>query len=243
MKEPNLATKRLFQMLELFRESQHPLSAGDIAEHLDCPKSSLNVLLRDMTALGYMTIDRKKRTYFPSPKLQHMSDWILDAIIRDPRLLAMIRDLREKTDETVVLSMRNDLEMEAVKVETSSQAISLTVQAGFRFPMWTSAVGHAMLAVLPSQELARLHDRATRQLDIPALDAIRGQLDEVRRRGCAISYGTVLSDVGAIAAPLTDAFGAQDLVISLGGPKQRVHAREQALVNILCRSNAVRKFT
>ncbi len=58
-------------------------------------------------------------------------------------------------------------------------------------------------------------------------------MSRVRDAGYATGYGTVLERVGAIAAPLPVTFSGRELVLSLGGPEERVRPREKQLAETL----------
>ena len=231
--ECNISIKRLFQILELFRREQRPLTASAIQGAVDCPRSSLNLLLKNLVNLDYLTLHRKSSAYFPSVRLEDLTAWILPSILQDHRIGEWLEKLKNQTGETVVLTMRSDLEMEVVRVATSTQAIALRMACGSRIPVWSSAVGFAMLASLTGTELKRLYFRSQ---GIPrySLNDIRKEIKQIRERGFAVSYGWVLEGVGALATALPVTFSGRELVLSIGGPSERVEKKEAQLGETLC---------
>jgi DNA-binding IclR family transcriptional regulator len=229
----NISISRLFALLELFEKERRPLTAAELQQYTDCPRSSLNLLLRGLVDLGYFTYHSKTAGYFPSIRLDRLGSWILPTVLQDSAVGKLLDDLRRATQETVILSMRSDLDMEVVRVATGHQAISLNIQRGYRFPIWHTAVGQAALSTLNPTELARLHRRGSPP-DTLSLNEARRTAAQVRERGYAVGYGAVLDRVGAIAAPLPMTFSGRELVLSVGGPEERVRQREAQLADTLC---------
>ncbi|TQV86198.1 helix-turn-helix domain-containing protein [Exilibacterium tricleocarpae] len=231
--DANISIKRLFQILELFQRERRPLTASTIQQLVDCPRSSLNLLLKSLINLDYLTLHRKSNAYFPSVRLEELTAWILPSILQDHCIGESLERLKNRTGETVVLSMRSDMEMEVIRVATSTQAIALRMACGSRIPIWSTAVGCAMLASLAGGELKRLYFRA-RQSPKRSLNEIRAETKLIQERGFAVSYGAVLEGVGALAAALPVTFSGRELVISVGGPSERIAKKEQQLGAILC---------
>lgn len=228
----NISITRLFEILELFAIERRPMTAAEIQDRTGCPRSSLNLLLRGLVSLGYFTFHKKTAGYFPSVKVERLGAWILPTVLSDSAVGKLLDALRKSTMETVILSMRSDLDMEVLQVATSHQAIGLNIREGFRFPIWSTAVGQAALATLNSADITRLYRRAPSGCKL-SLNDVRRAAQKVREHGYAVSYGSVLEDVGAIAAPLPVTFSGRELVLSVGGPEQRVRCREQELAKTL----------
>ncbi len=228
----NISITRLFTLLELFERERQPMTAAELQQRTGCPRSSLNLLLRGLVELGYFTFHTKTASYFPSVRFDRLGNWILPTVLQDGAVGRLLDELRQATHETVILSMRSDLDMEVVRVATSHQAIGLNIQCGYRFPIWHTAVGQAALSTLTPTELARLYRRGSPP-DHISLNDVKRIASRVRDAGYAAGYGTVLERVGAVAAPLPITFSGRELVLSLGGPEERVRPREKQLAETL----------
>ena len=224
----NISITRLFQILELFKTEQRPLTATFIQNATGCPRSSLNLLLKSVVNLGYLTFHRKTNAYFPCIQLEQLTSWLLPTILQDHSVGALLNKLRAITRETVILSMRSDLDMEVVRVATSNQAIALHISPGARFPIWSTAVGLAALSSLKQTELKRLYHRSG-SLPKDSLNGTLRAINAMRKRGYSVSAGAVLEHVRALAAPLPTTFAGRELVLSVGGPDDRIAKNEQAL--------------
>ena len=70
---------RVLRVLELFEKHQTPLSATQICNSLDLPKSSANALLKSLVQLGYLSIDGPTKNYFRHSRSQ---SWGTGCLVR-----------------------------------------------------------------------------------------------------------------------------------------------------------------
>ncbi len=183
--------------------------------------------------LGWLTIDRRRSTYFPGARLARLTGWLLSESLLDDAVLRALDVLSRSTQETVTLSCANDLDVEIIHACGPITGIHLVVQEGQRIPLWGSAIGTAYLSTLPDTTIRSMyrrseHDAPERRPAIPiarALAAVR----QARRDGFAFIDSFVVSGVAAISAPLPDHIGPRPLVVSVGGPVERVRARTAQL--------------
>lgn len=232
--DAGLALKRSFQILEIFHEQKRPLKATDLQRIMACPKSSLMLVLKGMVTLGYLNHDGTSRTYFPSVRLQQVSEWIVEAITRGPALRRAAVELRDKVNETVVISAKSHDDMEVAIVEASHRPIMLQLPVGSRLRLWSTAVGCAYLMQKRDSEVRQMY--AARLRDdpaIPPLDDVLARVRAARSAGFAMSIGTAIPDLAALACPLTVREHQLALVLSVGGPIRRVRENWRFLADRL----------
>jgi DNA-binding IclR family transcriptional regulator len=231
---------RIAALLELFERERRPLTSQEIAQHLGIPRSSLGTLLKALVGLRWLAADRRRATYFPGARLARLTGWLQGEALIDDRLRDGVSRLCRLTGETVSLSAVGDLDLEVILVDSQDVGVQLVVQPGRRMPLWTSAVGTAHLASLPDATVRSMHARTQRR-------AMRGgqgappPLAEVLRRvratraagGVAFASAAVVDGVAAVAIGLPAELGPRPLVLSVGGPSERIAAArapiEQAL--------------
>jgi IclR family transcriptional regulator, acetate operon repressor len=113
----------------------------------------------------------------------------------------------------------------------------MVVQLGRPFPLHTGASSKAMLAFLPAAERAEYlttHDLVrltTATLTEP--DALSAQLEQVRERGYASSFGERDASAGSVAAPIFDRDGHLAAVISVSGPLERFRDESEQAAALL----------
>ncbi len=222
---------RLLRIFDLFASRKAPLTSREMAEALDSPKSSLTALLKIMVDERILNVDRSSNTYFPSPRMTEAVDWVVPHMFGGAAVEHVMEELRERTGETVLLTVRSDLETEVIKVVDSPQEVSLSVRPGRRMSLWDSAVGEAMLSAMPDRTLYALIRRANRQGIRPELNShvVMRTIKRVRAEGVATGYGRVISGVGAVAAAMPFAYFGRELALSVGGPEARVRDNESSL--------------
>ena len=151
---------RTLRVLELFAAERTPLGAAEISRRLAWPKSSTNVLLRSLASLGYLTVDPGSIEYFPSPKVAaSLGEWIPDTLVTGDDIPRRLEELNDRTGETVTLSMQNGFDMQFVTVLPGTFPISLNVNERIPAPIFSTAIGIALLATEPDDTIRRLAQR------------------------------------------------------------------------------------
>ena len=117
----------------------------------------------------------------------------------------LLRDLREKVNETVHLAVLDGSEIMYVFNLESTQAIRMRSDVGVRKPAYCTAEGQAILAFQPADIVERvvrdgLAARTPQTITDP--QTLKKLLEGVRARGCAIEDEESELGMRCIAAPL-----------------------------------------
>ncbi len=237
MSDAARSVARIAALLELFERERRPLSSTEIGESLGIPRSSAGTLLKALVQLGWLTIDRRRATYFPGARLARLTGWLLSESLLDDRVLRALEALCASTGETVTISCANDLEVEILHVRGPTTGIHLVVEEGQRIPLWGSAIGTAYLTTLPDSTIRSMYRRSQhgahgRRPEVP-IAAVLKTVRRARRDGYAFVDSFVVPGVAAISAPLPDAIGPRPLIASVGGPADRLSARAAAVAAAL----------
>ncbi|MCC7083319.1 MAG: IclR family transcriptional regulator [Burkholderiales bacterium] len=230
---------RIAALLELFERERRPLSSTEIGESLDVPRSSTGTLLKALVQLGWLTIDRRRATYFPGARLARLTGWLLSESLLDDRVLRALEAMCASTGETVTISCANDLEVEILHVRGPTSGIHLVVEEGQRIPLWGSAIGTAYLTTLADTTIRSMyrrnqHDARGRRTSVSLAEVLK-TVRRARRDGYAFVDSFVVPGVAAISAPLPDEIGPRPLIASVGGPADRLRTRTDAIVAALQR--------
>src|SRR5262245_26560590 len=95
---------RTFRVLELFREMRKPMTAAQIQHSLDIPQPSARVLLKELVDIGYLAYTMPAKTYFPTPLLCKLGDWLgRSPMVHEP-LIRAVDAISRELGETVSLS-------------------------------------------------------------------------------------------------------------------------------------------
>jgi DNA-binding IclR family transcriptional regulator len=94
-----------------------------------------------------------------------------------------------------------------------------------------------LLTTLPEREVAMLLRKANALEPDPALrvdfDAVRRELEAVRRQGYAVSMGTSMPGAAALATLIPVARDREPMTLSVGGPMREVRADRARLAAVL----------
>lgn len=231
---------RVLGVLELFKKRRTPMTATEICNQLQLPKSSANALLKSLVTLGYLSLNSPSKYYYPTLAVTHLGDWLPGKLFGSAETLNLLEDVHSETQETVTLSMPNGLSMQFVTVLPSTFPISLNLHEGFLTPLFGSGVGTAQLSTRSDEEIARLFKQAnrratgsTRKVDIKQVMA---DVEEARTRGYAEAYDYVSSDSGAIAMPIPRGEVDRNLVVAVGGLSARIRDRKDLIIRTMRRA-------
>ena len=233
---------RMVAVLEAFERERRPLTSAELIVLLEAPRSSVAALLRAMVDLSVLSLDRRSATYLPTAHFARLAAWLDEAIVREPRVLEMLKTVQEACSETVTLSAPTDLCMEILRVERGNLVISFIAEPGQQITFWGSAIGTAYLSTLATPALASLYERSRRHggalAPTHSLEEIRRQIEQARENGCARAFGAVFADAGAIATPLPPTVGIRRCVLTVAGPAERLRAKEAMICSLLLQEAA-----
>ena len=236
---------RVFEVLELFRRARRQLSAAEIGQALGYPKSSANALLKSLVALGYLVVDGRTLQYFPSLSVTQLGDWIPSIVLASGDAFEVVSEVHAATQETVTLSVQNDVNCRFLRVLPGTFPISLRLTEGYLAPLVSTAVGMAILSQLPDDEIAalvaRTNAREKRRGERVDVARVMRDVGDVRERGYAERFDALFPDTGAIAVPFPSDMSGFPMAIGVGGLRDRIRRNELAIFKAI-RSSLNRHF-
>lgn len=204
------AAARALALLEFLADQSDPFGVSVIARRVSIPKSSAFSLLLTLEEAGYVRRNEHDQ-WALTHRLYHAGMRAarnLDILAIAPPIL---RNLCAKTTLTAHLAIfERDEAVYALKAETVGM-VRFDTYPGKPAALHLTAVGRAIAAVLPEDELANLLDgydfsggthRALR-----TLDEFAKALEDVRSQGFAFEDEEETTGVSCVAAPVTYAEG------------------------------------
>lgn len=238
------SARRMLEVLEYFGATRKPLTVRDIAEHFGYPNSSASVLVKTAARLGYLSYDLNSRTYAATLRLATLGAWVYETMPAGSGVLALAQDVAERTNETVVVAVENDIYSQYVHVIPSQQAIQYYIPTGNRLLLCQSGTGWALLSTHDGESIERLVHRTRLRLGRAAASItvadILAKVREVRRRGYAFSRGAVVTGGALIAMPLSVDQSDARLALGVASVQERLEARADQVVKSMRAS--IRKF-
>ncbi len=215
------ALARGLEVLRAFRPRDGFLGNQEIAERTGLPKPTVTRLTYTLCTLGYLTKMPRTGKYQLAPSAITLGYSALANLGIRQIARAHMDELAERLAAPVALGIRDRNRALYVDISRGSAAITFQLDIGSGIPLAQSAMGRALLSVMPPDE----RERAIAALapryggDWPELEReMRGEIDACIQRGYAISAGAWRPGIHAVAAPLVAADGSGVYAFNCGGP-------------------------
>lgn len=202
-----------------------PMTATEISKHIGMAKPTVYRIVRTLLSRGFVAKELDGSRY-----LLGTAVYALGAAHRSADLLSLARPsmvrLAAEFGETVNLAIPVHSEVVYIDVLESMHQLRTQIPAGAHDHLHSTALGKAILAALPDQEVRALLASTDRVAKTPntivAMSALLGQLASIRERGFAVDdEENELGSVCVAAAFL----GHNDRplgAISVSGPRWRI---------------------
>jgi IclR family acetate operon transcriptional repressor len=200
------------------------LGVTEIADDLELSKAAVHRILSALRSRGLIELDERTRRYALGPMAVYLGLSYLEQL--DVRRLAQpeLAALSRVTNETATLSVRsNDTRMYVDQV-TPDREVIMSVSLGVPYPLHAGASSKAFLAFLSEQERDAYLSHDLEKLTSSTIanrKTLRREIDEIRTRGYAQSFGERQAGAASVAAPVLDHSGTPAAVISVCGPAER----------------------
>lgn len=218
-----------YRILDLLTQvAMHPegVGAADAAHTVGLTLPTAHRLLRVLCDRGFAVQDSAGGKYRPGPQIRLLAgDGIDHGVLADVARPTLAR-LRDETDETVFLSVRDGMHLSYVECLASSHSVQMYGAPGMRVQLHATSQGKAILAFLPDGVAERLvaqldYERYT-DSTITSAAELAAEIDEVRRTGYALNLEEREIGVRSVAAPVLDSTGTAIAAVCVGGPIFRV---------------------
>jgi IclR family transcriptional regulator, acetate operon repressor len=227
---------RTLDVLELFADEKRPLTLSDIARLLSIPLSSCHDVVQAMQSRGYLYELAPRAGYYPTLRLQGLGRDIgdNDPVVARARLL--LRPLRDKLDESVLLVKASQLQGVYLLAFESTHPLRYQARIGDRIRgLHSTSAGKALLADLDERELSAYLKTAklvaVTKRTITSAAALRKDLDISRAKGWFINRGESLDGVTTVSAPFH--WNEALYIVTIAGPSNRIDLRLDIAIDVL----------
>lgn len=224
---------RAFRVLEALAEGEAELRR--LAERTGMGKSTVFRILYTLKELGYVEQPEPTAPYALSAKLL--------ALVRGPVAALSLADLarpylarlRDELGESAWLAEVRGGSVVLTEAAQAHHKLRLSLDLGDACPLHASALGKAVAAHLPSEELKRLLGRGRlprfTYRTITSRSRLASELAKVRRQGYALNDQETIEGAFLAGAPIFDAAGRVCAAISVSAPTARcLPAKRQAMI-------------
>ncbi len=231
------AMTRVLQLFTTLAKHRKGLTLTGLSQALAVPKSTLLNSLRPLVNEGYLVADGA--SYKLGPSAFRFAGSIMSAFSMPDLIETYVRALAEQTHESVGFAVSDWKVGRMIYINTvpSPQLVVYAMVAGVGAPLYASAGGRVILAHAPDDlreaYLSRGPFKPLTSRTETDPDRLRQKLIQIREEGFCASFGEMLDDTAAMAAPIFEGHGNVLGALVIGAPLKRMHANANFLLSKL----------
>jgi IclR family KDG regulon transcriptional repressor len=213
------------RLLKAFSEEQVEIGISDLAKRLGVAKSTVHRLAVTLVADGMLEQNPDTGKYRLGLSLFRLGSLVRQRMNVSNEGRSLLRELREKVDETVHCAVLDGAEIMYVFNLEGTQAIRMRADIGVRKPAYCTAEGQVLLAYQSPEVVDRVIARgmpARTPQTITDPEALKKVLEGIRARGYAIEDEESEIGMRCIAAPLLNDAGEVVAAVGVAGPVTRL---------------------
>ncbi|HEV2000065.1 MAG TPA: IclR family transcriptional regulator [Xanthobacteraceae bacterium] len=212
---------RGLDILTAFTPAEGLLGNQEIAARAGLPKATVSRLTYTLTKLGYLTHIERLEKYQLAPAALSLGYTALANMRIRQIARPHMQELANYSGASVALGSRDRTNIVYVEHCRSEQAVMLRLDLGARIPMATTAIGRALLAVMPETERRWIMSHIARR-EGDRWPKVRAGIERANKdfaaRGFTLSIGDWQPDVFAVGVPLIPADGSSAIAFNCGAP-------------------------
>jgi IclR family transcriptional regulator, acetate operon repressor len=226
---------RTLSLFETFEALGRPLVLSELAEQMGIPVSSCHSLVQTLMQRGFLYSLGSRKAIYPTRRVLVLADSIVQNDPMLERVEPALRQLRNLTQETVIIGKRQGDAVLYLAVFEGPQSIRYTARPGDFKPLHSSSIGKALLGSLPAEALKVWLDKhplpKVTEATVTNRTQFEKELGKSRSRGYFVTRGENVVDVSAIsvAADMNNELFA----IAIAGPGPRIEAQELQISTLL----------
>ncbi len=236
------SARRVFEILELFRERQCPLRLKDVVDALGMPTSSAAALLKTMAQMNYLSFESASRAYQPTLRISQLGSWVTTENYESGPIQEAVRRIGRKVGETILLGTVTDIYVEIVEILRARQPLQYYTMVGSKVLLVHSGVGWPLLSGLSDPEIEKIYRRTVRlkkiERQLSSLNRLKAGIKQVRRDGYCLSRGMVTRGVGVVGMMVPTPPGHRRLAIGVAGPQERIEKNKLRILAAIRAENA-----
>ena len=232
------------RLLTSFSGEEDELGITTLAMRLRLAKSTVHRLATTLTSAGFLEQNAETGKYRLGVALFELGALVRRRMDVANEARPKLRELLEKTGETVQLGIVDQFSVLYVYEMESRHAIRMAAAVGGRAPLHCTAVGKVLLAFQPAEYVKQVVERgltANTTRTLTRREAVLEMLDEVRQREYSIDDEESETGLRAIAAPVRNHSGAVIAALGVAAPVQRMSKKTMhtCVPSVIDTANAV----
>lgn len=232
---------KAFAVLKSFTSEAFELTLSEVAARADLDRGTAFRLIQTLIELGYLQAVPQSRRFRLGIACLDLGYTVLSHGSLRTIVEPLLRDLVPEVGDAASLGILDGGDViYLARVGAGLDRHKMDRRPGTRIPAYSAALGHAMLAHLGrNEQIERLESRPRVKLSertLTDLDALLARLDQVKKKGHAVSNGENAYGLRTLATPILDAQGFVIAGLSVTVDAMRMDMptfRDQALPKLL----------
>ncbi|MFI5776123.1 IclR family transcriptional regulator C-terminal domain-containing protein [Nocardia sp. NPDC051570] len=215
-------------VIKAFDADNRRQTLSDVARRTDLTRATARRFLLTLVELGYVRTDGS--LFWLSPQVLELGYSYLSSISLPEVATPHLELLSQQVSESSSVSVLDGDDIVYIARVAVSRIMTVSISIGTRFPAHATSMGRVLLAGLPGDELddylrrARFTQMTDRTIHTP--DALRAELDRVRRDGFCVVDQELELGLRSMAAPILDAGGSVLAAVNISTPAARYSMTE-----------------
>jgi len=218
--------ERAADILEVVARSRDGIGLADLSAETGLHTSTAFHLIRTLVSLGFLDQLAENKRYRIGSRVFGLAAGALDETMLLELATPLLERLSAETGEVAHLAIRSKHDIIVIARTEASGMLQLGGRTGATRPAHATAIGKALLAAMPPDEL----DRLLADLPLPRFtsrtltdpEALKSNIDEVRQKGIAYDNCELDEDVRCAAVPVYDFAGRCVAAMGISGPVWRL---------------------
>lgn len=207
------------RVLSVLAKAYQPMMLRDLAKALGMPSAKVHRYLVSLAREGMVEQEGAGGRYGLGPLALSVGLAALNQLDVVQAGSAAAVDLRDRTDETVLLAIWGSAGPTIVRWEESRRPVAVNVRVGSVLGLLDSATGLVFAAFLPRHVT---EEKLAEEMLEHGVDDVENQLAEIRACGMATVQGNQLSSINALSAPIFDHADHLVAALTILGPERRL---------------------
>lgn len=209
---------RAADILRVLGQETEGLSLGQIARHVNLPRSTVQRIVAALAVEGFISADKGYGGIRLGPEIQSLAQ--ASAAAMKDRLRPIMHKLSALTGETVDLAIFDNDKMLFIDQVVGSHRLRTVSSIGEAFPLTSTANGKAALALIAPEHADALIEKEIGADKVAEIEALKAEIDAIRGGQLASDEDEHTEGISALGIALKDPDG-KILALSTPVPSAR----------------------
>ena len=224
-KETVQSVERAFQIIELMAKNE-TMGIREIHHETGLTVTVVHRIINTLAELGYVKQEKETEKYFLTYRLLVMGNYVQERNNVVRLVHPYLKQLSEDCKETVHFVQRAGNKIRYIdKVLPTANIFATGSYIGLELEMSSTAVGKAILAELPEEEVRKIWNQGENVIFTPhtiqSLDQLLKELEEARETGFAYDWEEREAGLCCVGVSVRDYRGSYNYGISISAPVTR----------------------